>query len=34
LDSIEPGSTVITDGWNGYAGIEHEGYIRDGIRPA
>lgn len=28
-DSIEPGSTVITDGWNGYVGIEHEGYIRD-----
>jgi transposase-like protein len=28
-ESIEPGSTVITDGWNGYMGIEHEGYIRD-----
>lgn len=28
-ESIEPGSTVITDGWNGYIGIEHEGYIRD-----
>ena len=26
---IEPGSTVITDGWNGYMGIEREGYIRD-----
>jgi len=27
--SIEPGSTVITDGWNGYIGIEAEGYVRD-----
>jgi transposase-like protein len=26
---IEPGSTVITDGWQGYAGIEGLGYIRD-----
>ena len=24
-ESIEPGSTVITDGWNGYIGIENEG---------
>ena len=28
-ECIEPGSTVITDGWNGYMGIEREGYIRD-----
>ena len=28
-ESIEPGSTVITDGWNGYNGLEDEGYIRD-----
>jgi transposase-like protein len=27
--NIEPGATVITDGWNGYSGIEHLGYTRD-----
>ena len=27
--SIEPGSTVITDGWMGYQGIERDGYVRD-----
>ena len=28
-ESIEPGSTVITDGWMGYQGIERDGYVRD-----
>ncbi len=28
-DHIEPGATVITDGWNGYAGIERLGYMRE-----
>lgn len=28
-DHIEPGSTVITDGWNGYSGLERAGYTRD-----
>lgn len=27
--SIDPGSTVITDGWSGYTGIETEGYVRE-----
>jgi transposase-like protein len=27
--NIEPGATVITDGWAGYAGIEDLGYARD-----
>lgn len=27
--NVEPGATVITDGWNGYAGIENLGYVRD-----
>lgn len=27
-ESIEPGSTIITDGWNGYNGIEKIGYTR------
>src|SRR5512144_166529 len=27
--NIEPGATVITDGWNGYSGIERLGYTRD-----
>jgi transposase-like protein len=26
LDSIEPGSTVHTDGWQGYKGLEQKGY--------
>jgi transposase-like protein len=26
---VEPGATVITDGWSGYAGIEKLGYVRD-----
>jgi transposase-like protein len=30
-ESIEPGSTVITDGWNGYIGIENEGNPRVGL---
>lgn len=28
-ESIGPGTTVIMDGWNGYLGIENEGYIHD-----
>ncbi len=27
-DSIEPGSTVHTDGWSGYSGLEVKGYER------
>jgi len=27
--NVEPGSTVITDGWQGYSGIEQLGYTRD-----
>lgn len=29
LEHIEPGTTVITDGWQGYADIENQGYRRD-----
>lgn len=28
-DHIEPGATVVTDGWQGYAGIEDLGYVRE-----
>ena len=28
-EHIEPGATVITDGWQGYAGIESLGYHRE-----
>ena len=28
-DSIEPGSTVHTDGWQGYKGLEQKGYLRE-----
>jgi len=28
-DSIEPGSTIHTDGWQGYAGLEKKGYQRE-----
>ena len=28
-DSIKPGSTVHTDGWQGYAGLERKGYHRE-----
>jgi len=28
-DHVEPGTTVITDAWQGYASIEKLGYIRD-----
>jgi hypothetical protein len=28
-DHVEPGTKVITDAWQGYAGIERLGYIRD-----
>ncbi len=27
--NVEPGSTAITDGWQGYSGIERLGYTRD-----
>jgi transposase-like protein len=27
--NVEPGATVVTDGWTGYAGIDDLGYIRD-----
>jgi hypothetical protein len=26
---IEPGATIITDGWQGYRGLEKHGYIHD-----
>lgn len=29
VENILPGSTVITDGWQGYAGIDQLGYTRD-----
>jgi transposase-like protein len=29
VDSVQPGSTVHTDGWAGYAGLEKKGYLRD-----
>lgn len=28
-DHVEPGATLITDGWPGYAGIEGLGYVRE-----
>src|SRR5664280_1106559 len=28
-DHVEPGSTVITDGWQGYRGLEQLGYVHD-----
>jgi len=28
-DSIEPGSVIHTDGWQGYAGLENKGYQRE-----
>lgn len=28
-DNVAPGATVITDGWNGYLGIEKLGYVHD-----
>ena len=28
-DHVEPGATVVTDGWNGYRGIEELGYTHD-----
>ncbi len=29
IDNVAPGSTVITDGWSGYRGIEKAGYTHD-----
>ena len=29
IQSVEPGSTVITDGWEGYNGLEAHGYIHE-----
>ncbi len=29
VDSIEPGSVIHTDGWQGYAGLEKKGYQRE-----
>ena len=29
MDHVEPGATVITDGWQGYSGIEKRGYVHD-----
>jgi transposase-like protein/predicted RNA-binding Zn-ribbon protein involved in translation (DUF1610 family) len=29
LDNIEQGSALVTDDWNGYSGIESEGYTRE-----
>ena len=28
-DHVEPGSTVITDGWSGYLGLDRLGYVHD-----
>jgi len=28
-DHVEPSATVITDGWQGYSGLEHLGYVHD-----
>ena len=28
-DHVEPGATIITDGWQGYRGLEKLGYVRD-----
>ena len=30
-DCIDPGSTIHTDGWQGYAGLETKGYQAGGI---
>jgi transposase-like protein len=29
VDSVQPGSTIHTDGWDGYTGLEEKGYLRD-----
>jgi len=29
MDHVEPGATVITDGWPGYSGVEKRGYVHD-----
>jgi len=29
LDGVEPGSTLHTDGWQGYAGLEQKGFARE-----
>ena len=28
-DHVEPGATIITDGWPGYHGLEKSGYVHD-----
>ena len=29
IDHVEPGARIITDGWQGYRGLEKLGYIHD-----
>ena len=29
IDHVEPGARVITDGWQGYAGLDDHGYVRE-----
>lgn len=29
VDSVEPGSTIHTDGWDGYSGLEKKDYLQD-----
>ena len=31
-DHVEPGATIITDGWQGYRGLEKLGYVHDPVR--
>ena len=33
-ESVEPGSEVRTDGWNGYTGLQSAGYYHNVIRPS
>jgi hypothetical protein len=28
-DHVEPGATIVTDGWQGYRGMEKLGYVHD-----
>ena len=32
-EMVAPGSELLTDGWQGYCGIEEKGYTRKGIKP-